>query len=102
MIVIYNRPSDIEAFERHYFFTHVPLIMKLPGLRKFEVSNGEVTAPYGPSDAHLIATLHFDDMQAIRDAFASDAGKACAADRRRFASETPSTQTFLFEHKIVQ
>jgi hypothetical protein len=33
----------------------------------------------------LIATLHFDSTRAIKEAFASECVKACAADRRVLA-----------------
>lgn len=97
MVVVYRTPEDVEAFNRHYFETHVPLARKLPGLRKYEVSRGSIASPTGPSAAYMVATLHFDDMAALRKAFGSEEGQACAADRQRFAPDTSSFQTFLFE-----
>jgi len=40
MVVIYRTPQNVEAFDRHYFQIHVPLAKKIPGLRKYEVSDG--------------------------------------------------------------
>ena len=101
MVVVYKKPKDVEAFERHYFSKHIPLAKALPGLRKYEVSHGPIMSPFGPSDAYLIGTLYFDDMAAIREAFASEAGQACAADRREFAPDPSTFQTFLFDNKEV-
>lgn len=101
MVVVYRTPADVAAFERHYFTTHVPLTKQLPGLRRYDVSHGPIMSPFGPSDAYMIATLHFDDMAAIRAAFASEAGQACAADRRVFAPDPTSFQTFLFNSREV-
>jgi len=39
MVVIYRTPKDVEAFDRHYFEIHVPLAWKIPGLRKYEISD---------------------------------------------------------------
>ena len=75
MVVIYRRPRDVDAFDQHYFQTHVPLAKKLPGLRKYEVSHGPIATPAGASDFHLVATLHFDDLAAIKQAFASAEGQ---------------------------
>src|SRR6185437_7073440 len=97
MVVVYRAPEDVEAFRRHYFETHVPLAKRLPGLRRYEVSEGPIGSPSGPSDAYMIATLHFDDMAALRAAFASETGRACAEDRRKFAPDPAQFQTFLFE-----
>jgi uncharacterized protein (TIGR02118 family) len=99
MVVIYKTPKDPEAFDRHYFEKHVPLAKGLPGLRKYEVSRGPIASPVGPSDAYMIATLHFDNMAAIQQAFASEIGRACSADRKELAPDTSSFQTFLFESR---
>ena len=101
MVVVYMRPEDVENFRRHYFETHVPLAKTLPGLRKYEVSDGPILSPFGPSEAFMIATLHFDDMAAIKAAFASDAGKACAADRQVLAPDPARFQTYLFDDRDV-
>ncbi|MEX6505383.1 EthD family reductase [Jiella sp. M17.18] len=93
MIVVYKEPQDVEAFNRHYFETHVPLAKRLPGLRRYEVSRGPIMSPFGPSNAFMIATLHFDDMAAIKEAFASDVGKACSADRQTLAPDLSRFET---------
>ena len=71
LVVVYKTPKDPSAFDRYYFSTHVPLANKIPGLRRYEVSNGPVASPAGPSGVHLIAILQFDDVAAIQQAFAS-------------------------------
>jgi uncharacterized protein (TIGR02118 family) len=101
MVVIYRTPKNVEAFDRHYFEIHVPLTKKLPGLRKYEVSDGPIAAPGGVSDVHLIGTLHFDDLAAIEKAFASAEGRAAGADRRLFAPDDSGVQMFLFDNKEV-
>ena len=101
MVVIYKQPKDVKAFEQHYFEKHVPLAKKLPGIRKYEVSQGPITSPVGPTDAWMITTLHFDNMAAIRSAFATEIGQACAADRREFAPDPSTFQMYLFDDKEV-
>jgi uncharacterized protein (TIGR02118 family) len=101
MVVIYKTPRDPKAFDKHYFDVHVPMAKKLPGLRRYDVSQDAIVAPAGGSIPHLIATLHFDDMSAIRNAFASPEGQACAADRALFAPEDTDFQMYLFESRDV-
>lgn len=101
MMVIYRTPQDVDAFERHYFDIHVPLASTLPGLRRYEISHGPVAAPAGFADIHRIGTLHFDDLAAIRAAFASHAGQAAAADRRLFAPDSSGVQMYLFDSRDV-
>jgi uncharacterized protein (TIGR02118 family) len=101
MVVIYRTPKNIEAFDRHYFDIHVPLAKKLPGLRKYEVSDGPIATPVGGPDVHRIVTLHFDDMAAIQHAFASPVGQAAGADRRHFAPDASDVEMFLFDNREV-
>ena len=101
MVVIYRMPKDVKAFDRHYFEIHVPLAKKIPGLRKYEVSDGPIATPVGASDVHLIGTLHFDGLVAIEKAFASAEGQAAGADRRLFAPDDSSIQMFLFDSREV-
>ena len=101
MVVIYRTPKDVEAFDRHYFEIHVPLAKKIPGLRKYEISDGSIATPVGASNIHRIGTLCFDSLAAIEKAFASAEGKAAGADRRLFAQDDSGVQMFLFESREV-
>jgi uncharacterized protein (TIGR02118 family) len=99
MVVIYRTPKDVEAFNRHYFDVHIPLAKKLPGLRKYEISYGPVEVLAGSPDIYLIGTVHFDDLAAMKKAFASPEGRAAAADRQVYAPDDTGVQMFLFEDR---
>jgi hypothetical protein len=45
----------------------------------------------------MVGILHFDDLAAIRHAFATPEGQACAADRRVLAPEDGDVQMYLFD-----
>ena len=85
VVVLYKNPKNAEAFDKHYAAVHIPLAKKIPGLKKYDVSHGAVAAPTGPSGIHLVATLHFDSMDAIKAGLASPEGKAAAGDLANFA-----------------
>jgi len=101
VMVIYRTPKDAAAFDKYYFETHVPIAKRLPGLRKYEVSQGAVGSPAGDSGVHRIAMLHFDDMAAIEAAFASPQGKAAMDDVRVFAPNEGDARILLFESRQV-
>ncbi len=86
LLVMYKTPIDPVAFDAHYQSHHIPLAKALPGLRGFEISEGPVATPAGPSGFYRIATLRFDDLAAIQAAFASPQGQAAAADVANFAT----------------
>jgi len=97
MVVIYRTPKDPAAFDAHYLEVHVPLAKQLPGLRKYEVSRWPIVTPAGDPEPYLIGTLYFDDLAAIRRAFATPEGQACAADRRVLAPDDDDVQMYLFD-----
>jgi uncharacterized protein (TIGR02118 family) len=98
LLVMYKTPKDIAEFDRRYFESHVPLAKKIPGLRKYEVSQGPVMTPFGPSGVHLVATLHFDDMAALKAAMGSAEGMAAGADAQTL---TPSIDILIFDGREV-
>ena len=99
LMILYNKPADAAAFDAHYFDKHVPLAKKIPGLRKYEVSNGPVATPEGPSPYHLVALLTFDSTAAIGAAFASSEGQAAVGDLKNFAQT--GAQVLLCETRSV-
>ena len=86
-LAVYETPADRTAFDRHYREVHVPLLRRLPGLRRFTVSR-DVTALYG-EPYYLIAELDWDTMAELRAAFASAEGQATAADAARLQELAP-------------
>ena len=99
LLVMYKTPTDPSAFDKYYFETHLPIAKKIPGLKKYEVSKGPVMTPRGFSGLHLIAPLHFADLPAIQEAFASEEGQAAAADVQKFA--TGGVDMFLFDSREI-
>ena len=46
LVALYRKPSDPAAFDKAYFETHVPLVKKIPNLRRVDIAR--VTgAPHG-------------------------------------------------------
>jgi uncharacterized protein (TIGR02118 family) len=78
LLVMYDKPSDIEAFERHYREVHVPLAKQLPGLRRYTVSHD--TTPMIGEPYYLVVMLDWDDMEALGAALGSDIGKRTGED----------------------
>lgn len=99
LLVMYKTPRDTAAFDKHYFEKHVPLAKKIPGVRRYEVSQGSVASPMGGSGYHLVAILQFDDVAAIQNAFASAEGQAAVADVQGFA--TGGVDIFMFDSREV-
>ncbi len=99
LLALYKTPKDAAAFDRYYFANHVPLAKTIPGLRKYEVTDGGVGMPEGPSGYHLVATLHFDSLADIQAGFASPEGQKAAADLGNFADG--GVELLVFDTKEV-
>jgi uncharacterized protein (TIGR02118 family) len=99
LVVMYKTPKDTAAFDKHYFEKHVPLAKTIPGVRKYEVSQGAVAHPAGASNYHLVAILQFDSMAAIMQAFGSPEGQAAVADVQTFA--TGGVDIYMFDSQEV-
>ena len=99
LVVMYRTPKDIAAFDQYYFDKHLPIAWKIPGLRKYDVSRGPIFNPAGPSGLHLVATLTFDDLDAIQAAFSSPEGQAAAADVQTFA--TGGVEMVFFDNRTL-
>jgi uncharacterized protein (TIGR02118 family) len=84
LIVVYRIPRDPAEFDRYYAQVHTPLVKKIPGLRRLEVTR-LTGAPSGASDLYLIAELYFDNPAARETALATNEGKAAEADVPKFA-----------------
>ena len=67
LVVCYGAPEDSAAFDRHYAETHVSLVEKIPGLRRFEAGKVLGTPDGSPAPYYYMAELSFDsgeDLQA--------------------------------------
>ncbi len=77
-VVIYDTPSDIEAFERHYNDVHLPLAKQYPGLRRYTRSHDPAVVIGEP--CYMVAMLDWDDMAALQAALESEIGQRTAED----------------------
>lgn len=101
MTVIYRMPKNKAAFDQHYSEVHIPLAKKLPGLIKYEISKAPVGTTTGHSDVYLIGNLYFETMNDMKNAFASEIGQQCAADRKILAPGNDDVQIYFYDSEKV-
>ena len=93
LVVLYTRPDDPGAFDRHYLATHMPLVARIPGLQRAETSRFVAAADSGEQTYYRSAELYFADQAALAAGFGSDEGKATAADYQDIAP--PGSRMFV-------
>ncbi len=79
LVVIYPRPTDVEAFEEKYLKEHMPMAAKnLSGVTKVVLTK-VLGSPQGTPPFHRIAELHFPSKAAFDACFASQGARDTAA-----------------------
>lgn len=72
VVVIYPRPTDVDAFEKAYLEEHVPLAMeKIKGMSRFSATKVVGTPDGGTPPFCRIAELYFPSMEALQKSVAS-------------------------------
>lgn len=79
LIIFFRKPKDLTAFEDHFSSVHVPLIAKMPGIKRTSVTRA-IGAPRGEPLFHLIHEVYFDDLQACNFALNTPEGREAGAD----------------------
>ena len=87
---------SLEDFRKWAFEEHPKLGKKLPGMRRYCMSVVLEDNPALPADA--VSEMWFDDMAARNAAFATDEGKAAAADA---IAHCASRTHLLTEEKVL-
>lgn len=86
LVALFKRPEDVEAFDQHYSEVHSPLMQKVPGLQRMEVTRSLKTFR-GEPEYYLVAEMYFQDKESFDAAMASDENRAAGKDLMSFARE---------------
>ncbi|ACV57854.1 EthD family reductase [Alicyclobacillus acidocaldarius] len=87
LIALYKKPADVEAFEAHYREVHLPLVQKVPGLVRAEVTRIKSDAMGGEAPYYLMAEMYFENEETFKQAMKSPENKAAAKDVMSFAGD---------------
>lgn len=92
VIVMYPRPTDVDAFEKVYLEEHVPLaVEKIKGITKFAASKVVGTPDGSTPPFHRIAELYFPSMQALQESVASPGTQEAVAHAFKISTGGPPT-----------
>jgi uncharacterized protein (TIGR02118 family) len=74
IIVLFGKPKDPGLFDKQYWEDHVPMAKQMPGLKKYTVHK-VVSAPRGEPAYYQVVELEFDNMDSLKKAIESQAGR---------------------------
>ena len=100
-IVLWSKPTDIEAFERHYFDVHIPLANRMVLLKSYRVSSG-VRLVRGEEPFHIVGELEWNSLDDLRQDFQSPEGRATARDVEILSQWSPDVRSMIYELNETQ
>lgn len=90
LTALFKTPEDSEAFDAHYNDVHSPLIKKVPGLLRLEVT--KYSKMLTPTNSmlgeipYMQCNMYFADKDSFKVAMASEENKTAGADLMSFAA----------------
>jgi uncharacterized protein (TIGR02118 family) len=91
LVVLYKTPADPQDFLDHYRSKHLPLVQKVPGLVRTEISMITRTL-LGEQGNFMLAEMYFED-DSFRDAMRSRENADTGSDLSLFAEGLVTVMT---------
>jgi uncharacterized protein (TIGR02118 family) len=86
LVALYKKPADVQAFEDHYSNVHLPLMERVPGVVKTQVSRF-FAGSTGEPPYYMMFEASFADREALDAALRSLENRAAARDLATFAQD---------------
>lgn len=86
LTVLYGHPDDPAAFEDYYANTHMPLVHKIPNLRRYEAARAVLGEGGSEPPYYRIFEAYFEDTDHLQGGMSSSEGQAATADLPNFAT----------------
>jgi uncharacterized protein (TIGR02118 family) len=87
LVALYKKPANVDAFEQHYTHVHIPLVEKIPGIRKTEWTRF-LASPQGEAPYYMMYEMYFDSMETYQAAMKSEENKIAGQDLLSFAKDS--------------
>lgn len=102
LVLLFKKREDLttEQFLAHWKNVHVPLVLKLPNIKRYVISPF-VGAPSGHSDFDGMAELWFESREIADAALATEATIATGIDGRNFIQKGTLRRFFAEEQEIA-
>ncbi|KGR79031.1 EthD family reductase [Ureibacillus manganicus] len=79
LMVMYERPTNIDDFEKYYQEVHLPMVQEVPNLKNACI-NRVIQTQNSSEPIYLIAELEFENMEVLQNALSSTGGQKLQND----------------------
>lgn len=102
LVLLFRKREDMthEEFVRYWREVHIPLVKKVPNIRRYVISP-VCGAPLGEPDFDGMAELWFEDEQTALAALATPETAATGRDARNFVMKGSMRRFFSVEEEII-
>jgi uncharacterized protein (TIGR02118 family) len=83
LVALYKTPPDTAVFDQAYFNTHLPLISKVPGLERTEITR--FTRTLMGEGFYMMAEMYFTDASSLKAGLKSPEMAAAGENLNSFA-----------------
>lgn len=105
LVLLFRKRDDMsmEAFLRHWREVHVPLVMKIPNIKKYVISPviGTPVGHSGQRDFDGMAEVWFDDEASARASLDTQETVATGLDGRNFIQKGSLRRFFCVEQEVM-
>jgi len=84
--VLYGHPTDPAAFESYYSTSHLPLVGKVSGIAKAELTKFLPGPDGSKPDYYRMAEVYYDSPELMQSSLGSPEGKTLTDDLANFAT----------------
>jgi uncharacterized protein (TIGR02118 family) len=84
--VLYCHPASADEFEKYYRSTHLPLVAKMKGVARTELTEFLAGPDGGKPAFYRMAELYFTTQSQMEQSLGSAEGQAAVADLPKFAT----------------
>ena len=86
ILALHGRPKDSSPYDHHYLDVHMPIVLRIPGVKKIRYGKVIGTPDETEPPYWLVSDVYFEDESALRKALASPEMAEAFADSPNFAT----------------
>lgn len=102
MFFLYRKPGmSVEEFQAYSQGTHIPLVSKVPGLKRYAVNHTAANPAGADGACDAVAELWFDSGEAFQEAIGSPAGAAALGDQPNYLDMTRTHALIMDERTVI-
>ena len=84
--ILYGHPTSPDQFEKYYRDTHLPLVAKMKGMARLELTKFMIGPDGGKPAFYRMGELYFTTQAQMDQTLGSPEGQATVADLSNFAT----------------